>query len=38
MEKGLSELDEQHDAYHTLTKKKPKGRPRIIKKRGRPKA
>ena len=38
LEKGLSEIKPQHDAYHTLTKKKPKGRPRIIKKRGRSKA
>jgi metal-responsive CopG/Arc/MetJ family transcriptional regulator len=38
MERGLPELTEQYDAYRTLAKKKPKGRPRIKKKRGRPKS
>ena len=37
MEKGLSGLTEEHDAYHILSKKKPKGRPSFKKKRGRPK-
>jgi hypothetical protein len=37
IENGLSELDEEHHAYHALAKKKPKGRPSFKKKRGRPK-
>jgi hypothetical protein len=32
----LSEFNEEHDAYHVLASKKPIGRPRIKKKRGRP--
>ncbi|MDC0187423.1 hypothetical protein OAJ08_04505 [Candidatus Nitrosopelagicus sp.] len=38
IEKGLPGLTEEHDAYHILSKKKPKGRPSFKKKRGRPKA
>ena len=37
IENGLSELDEEHHAYHALAKKKPKGRPSFKKNRGRPK-